>query len=146
MTEAVTVLYTAHGKATGGREGTATSGNQNLKLSTPKELGGAGGEGTNPEELFAMGYAACFIGALKAVGAGQKIAVPADTSILDAVQAAGVKAPASCRIGNCGTCAVDVLAGTPDHRDEALSEEERAQGRMCICVSRAQGTELTLDL
>ena len=77
---------------------------------------------------------------------GKVIEVPADTSILDAVQAAGVKAPASCRIGNCGTCAVDVLAGTPDHRDEALSEEERAQGRMCICVSRAVGKELTLDL
>jgi len=77
---------------------------------------------------------------------GKVIEVPADVSILDAVQAAGVAAPASCRIGNCGTCAVDVLAGTPDHRDEALSEEERAQGRMCICVSRAQGTELTLDL
>jgi organic hydroperoxide reductase OsmC/OhrA len=55
MTETVTVLYTAHGKATGGREGVATAGNQNLKLSTPKELGGAGGDGTNPEELFAMG-------------------------------------------------------------------------------------------
>jgi len=85
MTEAVTVLYTAHGKATGGREGTASAGNQNLKLSTPKELGGAGGDGTNPEELFAMGYAACFIGALKAVGAGQKIAVPADTHIESSV-------------------------------------------------------------
>ncbi|NGZ84673.1 2Fe-2S iron-sulfur cluster-binding protein [Duganella aceris] len=77
---------------------------------------------------------------------GKVIEVPADTSILDAVQAAGVAAPASCRIGNCGTCAVDVLAGTPDHRDEALSEEERAQGRMCICVSRAKGPALTLDL
>ncbi|ESQ89733.1 organic hydroperoxide resistance protein [Asticcacaulis benevestitus] len=83
--ETITPIYTAHGKATGGREGTATSGNQNLKLSTPRELGGAGGEGTNPEELFAMGYAACFIGALKAVGAGQKIAVPADTSIESSV-------------------------------------------------------------
>ncbi|CAL4866959.1 Organic hydroperoxide resistance protein OhrB [Asticcacaulis sp. MM231] len=83
--ETITPMYTAHGKATGGREGTATSGNQDLKLSTPRELGGAGGEGTNPEELFAMGYAACFIGALKAVGAGQKIAVPADTSIESSV-------------------------------------------------------------
>jgi Ohr subfamily peroxiredoxin len=83
--ETITPIYTAQGKATGGREGTATSGNQDLKLSTPKALGGAGGEGTNPEELFAMGYAACFIGALKAVGAGQKIAVPADTSIESSV-------------------------------------------------------------
>ena len=52
-----------------------------LTLSTPKELGGAGGPGTNPEQLFASGYSACFIGAIKAVGAAKKIAVPADTSI-----------------------------------------------------------------
>jgi ferredoxin-NADP reductase/predicted pyridoxine 5'-phosphate oxidase superfamily flavin-nucleotide-binding protein len=77
---------------------------------------------------------------------GKVIEVPADRSILDAVQAAGVDAPASCRIGNCGACAVNVISGTPDHRDDALSEDERAQGRMCICVSRATGPALTLDL
>ena len=77
------VLYTAHAKATGGREGTGSSddGRLSVKLSTPKELGGAGGDGTNPEQLFAVGYAACFIGALKAVGGKMKIAVPADVSI-----------------------------------------------------------------
>jgi len=87
MTQAVTALYTAHGKATGGREGTAQTadGRLNLKLSTPKELGGAGGEGTNPEQLFAMGYAACFIGAMKFVGGRDKIAVPADASIESSV-------------------------------------------------------------
>ena len=87
MTQAIQTLYTAHASATGGREGTAATsdGRVNLKLSTPKELGGAGGEGANPEQLFAMGYAACFIGALKAVGAGQKIAVPADTHIESSV-------------------------------------------------------------
>ena len=52
-----------------------------MALSTPKELGGAGGDGTNPEQLFAAGYAACFIGAMKAVGGKMKIAVPADVSI-----------------------------------------------------------------
>jgi osmotically inducible protein OsmC len=83
MTQSITPLYTAHATATGGREGTAASddGHLNVKLSTPKALGGAGGEGTNPEQLFAAGYAACFIGALKAVGAREKIAVPANTSI-----------------------------------------------------------------
>ena len=85
MTQSITALYTAHAKATGGREGTAQSGNLDLKLSTPKELGGAGGDGANPEQLFAMGYAACFIGALKFVGAKEEVAVPADTSIESSV-------------------------------------------------------------
>jgi osmotically inducible protein OsmC len=77
------VLYTAHATSTGGREGTSKSsdGVLSVQLSTPKELGGAGGPGTNPEQLFAAGYSACFIGALKAVGGKMKIAVPADTSI-----------------------------------------------------------------
>jgi ferredoxin-NADP reductase/predicted pyridoxine 5'-phosphate oxidase superfamily flavin-nucleotide-binding protein len=77
---------------------------------------------------------------------GKVVEVAAGTSILDAVQAAGVAAPASCRIGNCGACAVNVLEGSPDHRDDALTPEEHAQGRMCICVSRANGPALTLDL
>ena len=77
------VLYTANATATGGRDGRAISSDQHLdvKLSTPKELGGAGGEGTNPEQMFAAGYSACFIGAMKFVAGTQKIALPADTSI-----------------------------------------------------------------
>ncbi len=77
------VLYTAYATATGGREGKAASndGRLTVALSTPKELGGPGGDGTNPEQLFAAGYAACFIGAMKAVGGKMKIAVPADVSI-----------------------------------------------------------------
>ena len=77
------VLYTAHATSTGGRAGTTESSDGALKatLTTPKELGGAGGTGTNPEQLFAAGYSACFIGAMKAVAAGQKIALPADVSI-----------------------------------------------------------------
>ncbi len=55
--------------------------NLELKLTTPKELGGAGGEGTNPEQLFAAGYSACFLGAMKFVAAREKIALPADVSI-----------------------------------------------------------------
>jgi Ohr subfamily peroxiredoxin len=76
-------LYTAHATSTGGRTGTTESsdGKIKLQLSTPKELGGDSGPGTNPEQLFASGYSACFIGAIKAVGARQKITVPADTSI-----------------------------------------------------------------
>lgn len=77
------VLYTATATATGGRTGSGASsdGVLNLQLSTPRELGGAGGPGTNPEQLFAVGYAACFIGAMKAVGAKMKIRIPDDVSI-----------------------------------------------------------------
>lgn len=77
------ILYTAQSTATGGREGQAQSSDHALKvkLSTPKELGGAGGDGTNPEQLFAAGYSACFIGAMKAVAAREKIALPADVSV-----------------------------------------------------------------
>lgn len=75
------------------------------------------------------------------------VEVSASQSILDAVQAVGVDAPAACRAGNCGTCAVKVLAGEPDHRDSSLSIVEREQaGLMCICVSRATSSTLTLDL
>ncbi|WP_084582157.1 organic hydroperoxide resistance protein [Sphingomonas azotifigens] len=79
----VDVKYTTKATATGGRDGSARSedGVLEVKLSTPKELGGAGGDGTNPEQLFAAGYSACFIGALKAVGAGMKIKVPAETTV-----------------------------------------------------------------
>ncbi len=77
------VLYTAHATSTGGREGKSRSsdGVLDLTLSTPKELGGAGGPGTNPEQLFAAGYSACFIGAMKVVAGKMKLALPAETSI-----------------------------------------------------------------
>lgn len=77
------VLYTATATATGGREGSAKTDNGALQvtLSTPKELGGAGGPGTNPEQLFAAGYSACFLGALKFVAGQEKVALPADTTI-----------------------------------------------------------------
>ena len=77
------VLYTAHATSTGGRAGTSetSDGVLKLSLSTPKELGGAGGPGTNPEQLFSCGHSACFIGAMKAVAARQKIALPAEVSI-----------------------------------------------------------------
>ena len=77
------ILYTASATSTGGRDGRSISSDKALdvQLSTPKELGGAGGAGTNPEQLFAAGYSACFIGALKFVGAKEKIAVPAEVSV-----------------------------------------------------------------
>ncbi|MGN8342421.1 organic hydroperoxide resistance protein [Pseudomonas sp. SMV71] len=76
-------LYTAVATATGGRDGRAVSSDNilDVKLTTPKELGGAGGQATNPEQLFAAGYSACFIGALKFVASQGKRSIPADTSI-----------------------------------------------------------------
>ena len=76
-------IYTAHATSTGGRTGTSKSSDGKLEvtLSTPKELGGDGGSGTNPEQLFAAGYSACFIGAVKAVAGRQKVKVPADVSV-----------------------------------------------------------------
>ena len=76
-------MHNAVATATGGRDGRAVSDNKilDVKLATPKELGGAGGEATNPEQLFAAGYSACFIGALKFVAGQSKRSIPDDVSI-----------------------------------------------------------------
>jgi Ohr subfamily peroxiredoxin len=77
------VLYRATAKANGGRDGRAVSSDKvlDVKLTTPRELGGAGGDGTNPEQLFAAGYSACFLGALKFVAAKEKVQLPADVNV-----------------------------------------------------------------
>lgn len=78
MNKLSNVLYTATATSTGGREGTSESSDGRLKvtLSTPKGLGGNDGPGTNPEQLFAAGYSACFIGAMKFVAAQEKVKLP----------------------------------------------------------------------
>jgi ferredoxin len=79
--------------------------------------------------------------------AGLTLTVPPDRSVLESLEEAGVDVDSSCREGTCGTCETDVLDGTPDHRDSLLSEDERATGdTMLICVSRACGPRLVLDL
>ena len=77
------VLYRAQATANGGRDGRAVSSDKvlDIQLSTPKELGGGGGPGTNPEQLFAAGYSACFLGAMKFVAAQKKQTLPADTTV-----------------------------------------------------------------
>ncbi|HEX5663375.1 MAG TPA: organic hydroperoxide resistance protein [Xanthomonadaceae bacterium] len=77
------ILYTAQATAVGGREGRAVSsdGVLDVALSTPRELGGAGGPGTNPEQLFAAGYSACFLSALKYVAGQEKTALPAESQV-----------------------------------------------------------------
>ncbi len=72
--------------------------------------------------------------------------VEAGQTLLDAMLNAGIDAPFGCRAGNCKSCATRVLAGEPDHRDAALSDNEREIERLiCPCVSRARGRHLVLD-
>ncbi len=79
----VKVRYTTSARAIGGRNGrTATlDGSLDVKLSRPKELGGTGGEGNNPEQLFAAGYAACFVSAMQFVASQGGPKVPEDASV-----------------------------------------------------------------
>lgn len=79
----VNVLYRTKATANGGRDGKAATadGTFSVALATPKELGGAGGPGNNPEQLFAAGYSACFLGAMKFVASQGGPKVPADTTV-----------------------------------------------------------------
>jgi Ohr subfamily peroxiredoxin len=83
----VNVLYKTRARATGGRDGTAATldGAFEVRLATPKELGGGGGAGNNPEQLFAAGYAACFIGAMKFVASQGGPKLPADATVTSTV-------------------------------------------------------------
>jgi ferredoxin len=78
---------------------------------------------------------------------GRRIEVDANTSILDALEFAGIQVASSCHQGVCGTCETRVLDGVPDHRDQVLTAYERNSNQsMMICCSRALTPELTLDL
>ncbi|MFC2751803.1 MAG: organic hydroperoxide resistance protein [Cardiobacterium sp.] len=95
----MTTLYTAHAHVTGGRDGAAKSddGKLDVKLAPPKELGG-NGNGTNPEQLFAAGYAACFMGAMRLVAGNEKLALPQGFAI-DADVSLGKDAQDNFRLG-----------------------------------------------
>jgi Ohr subfamily peroxiredoxin len=88
------ITYTANTTATGGRDGVVRSddGKLDVKLDPPKQMGGTG-TGTNPEQLFAAGYAACFIGAIKYVAGQQKLSIPASVSIDSKVSLGPLGAP-----------------------------------------------------
>ncbi len=78
------ILYSTEATASGGgRQGHSATkdGNLSVALTVPKEMGGPGGEGTNPEQLFAVGYAACFLGALRFAAGKEKIKVPDNTTV-----------------------------------------------------------------
>ena len=95
----MSTLYTAHAHVTGGRDGAAKSddGKLDVKLAPPKELGG-NGNGTNPEQLFAAGYAACFMGAMRLVAGNEKLALPQGLAI-DADVSLGKDAQDNFRLG-----------------------------------------------
>lgn len=76
----------------------------------------------------------------------QRVHVAADETALEALERAGVAVSSDRRTGTCATCVVRLTAGTPDHRDTALSPDERGAGAFTTCVSRAQGGALTIDL
>lgn len=77
---------------------------------------------------------------------GPVIEVPAEQSVLHALLDVGADVLYSCEEGTCGSCETQVIAGTPDHRDDLLSDESREQGCMLICVSRSLGSRLVLDV
>ncbi len=79
----VEAIYRTKAQATGGRDGRARSleGPLDVALSVPKEMGGPGGDGTNPEQLFAAGYAACFLGALKYTAGQRKIRISPEANV-----------------------------------------------------------------
>ncbi|WP_027133372.1 organic hydroperoxide resistance protein [Geminicoccus roseus] len=81
------ILYTTKASATGGRQGHARTedGKVDVQLDTPKELGGGGGPGTNPEQLFAAGYSACYLGALKFTAGQQKVKISDDAKVTTSV-------------------------------------------------------------
>ena len=78
---------------------------------------------------------------------GQVIPVPADQSVTQALEGAGVFVPTSCEQGVCGTCVTAILEGEPEHQDQFLSDEERAgQDLFTPCCSRSRSARLVLDL
>ena len=131
------VLYTAHTHTTGGRDGQAKSddGRLNVTLSSP----GTSGTGTNPEQLFAAGYSACFIGALKAVAGMKKVDLPADTSI-DASVDLG-------KIPNAYSIAVRMDISLPGMDRAAAQDLIDAANQVCPYSNATRGNiEVTLTL
>lgn len=138
----VDVLYTATATATGGRDGHAATsdGKLDVKLSIPKELGGAGGDGLNPEQLFAAGYSACFIGAMKFVATQGGPKVPADTSVTGHV---GIGPRSEGGFGL--TVSLDIsLPGLP--RDQAQELAEKAHQACPYSNATRNGIDVRLNI
>ncbi len=129
-------LYTARATSTGGRTGSTESsdGKIKLQLSTPKGLGGDDGPGTNPEQLFAAGYSACFIGAMKAVARNQKLALPGEVSI----QADVSIGPMSGKAGAFGI-AVAMVVTVPGMDKAAVEALVKAAHEVCPYSNATRG-------
>jgi osmotically inducible protein OsmC len=138
----INVKYNAVVKVTGGREGraVATDGSLDLVMSHPKELGGAGGAGSNPEQLFAAGYAACFIGALKFAATQEKAKIPPETSVIATI---GIGPRSEGGFGLTARLAVS-LPGLP--HDQAQNLVEKAH-QVCPYSNATRGNiDVTLEV
>ena len=129
------ILYTTKATSTGGRVGSSRSedGNLSVTLTSPKELGGDGAAGTNPEQLFAAGYSACFLGALKYVAGQAKVKIPAETTVTATV-GLGPREDG----GGFGI-EVSLAVNVPDV-DRALVEELAAKAHIVCPYSHAMRT------
>jgi Ohr subfamily peroxiredoxin len=134
------VLYTAKAHTTGGREGRSVSSDKllDVRLAPPKEMGGKG-DATNPEQLFAAGYSACFMGAMKFVAGQKKIAVPADAAV-DASVAIG---PIPAGFG----LAVELAVSLPGMDRAAAQELVEAAHGVCPYSNATRGNiDVTLSV
>ncbi len=131
------VLYTAKAHTTGGRDGASRTddGRLDIKLSSP----GTSGTGTNPEQLFAAGYAACFIGAIKAVAGMQKITLPADLAIDSSVDLG--------KVGQAYGIAAQLNVSLPGMDREAAQKLVDAAHQVCPYSNATRGNiEVTLTV
>jgi len=131
------VLYTAKAHTTGGRDGASRTddGRLDIKLSSP----GTSGTGTNPEQLFAAGYAACFIGAMKAVAGMQKITLPADLAIDSAVDLG--------KVGQAYGIAATLNVSLPGMEREAAQKLVDAAHQVCPYSNATRGNiDVTINL
>ncbi|MGO2233512.1 organic hydroperoxide resistance protein [Marinomonas sp. UCMA 3892] len=128
-------IYSATATSTGGRDGRSVSSDNklDLALSTPKELGGAGGEGTNPEQLFAAGYSACFIGALKLAASQQKVKVPNDVNVTATI---GIGANTK---GEGFTISADLEVNVPGVEKDVVEKLVEAAHKVCPYSNATRG-------
>ena len=131
------VLYTAKAHTTGGRDGASRTddGRLDIKLSSP----GTSGTGTNPEQLFAAGYAACFIGAIKAVAGMQKTTLPADLAIDSSVDLG--------KVGQAYGIAATLNVSLPGMEREAAQKLVDAAHQVCPYSNATRGNiDVTINL